>query len=154
MRAIQGVVTATVTAACLMFSGPATVHGQAAGKSALNQQLAAARAATARYHDPNVALADGFVDMGPNPGEAGMIDFVNFSLVDCTLDAAHPEALRYVASGEGLRLVAVEYSIPMACAATPPEDFLAGAGEWEQEPGVPAWSLAVFIWSGNSLESR
>ena len=153
MRAIQGVVTATVLAGCLILSGPATMQGQAAGKSSLEQQLAAARAATARYHDPNTALADGYVDLGPNPGEGGTIDFVNFDLIDCTLDVTKPEALRYVPSGDGLRLVGVEYSVPMACPDSPPEDFLAGAGEWEQEPGVPAWQLAVFIWSGNSIES-
>jgi hypothetical protein len=130
------------------------MHGHAAGGSELNQQLAVARAATARYHDPDEALADGYIDLGPNPGEGGMIDFVNFSLVDCTLEVTRPEALRYVPSGEGLRLVAVEYSIPMACAPTPPEDFLPGVGEWEQEPGVPAWALAVFIWSGKSMESQ
>jgi hypothetical protein len=150
MRAIQGVVKATVAAGCLIFSGPAVMQGRAAGNPALAQQLAAARAATAIYHDPNAALADGYVNLGPNPGEGGMYDFLNFSLIDCTLDVMHPEALRYVPSGEGLRLVGVEYSIPMACSATPPEDFLAGAGEWEQEPGVPAWSLAVFIWSGHA----
>jgi hypothetical protein len=49
-----------------------------------------------------------------------------------------------------LRLVAVEYSIPLACSATPPEDFLPGAGEWESEVVAPAWSLAVYIWSGES----
>lgn len=154
MRAIQGVVTATVTAGCLIFGGPAVMQGQSAGKSALEQQLAAARAATAIYHDPDAALADGYINLGPNPGEGGTIDFVNFSLIDCTLDVTQPEALRYVPSGNGLRLVGVEYALPMECADTPPEDFLAGAGEWEQEPGVPAWAFAAFIWSGNSLESR
>ena len=154
MKTIQGLVTATVTAGCLMLIGPALMHGQAAGRSNLQQQLAAARAGTARYHDPSEALAAGYTYLGPIPGEGGTIDFVNFSLIDCTLDVTQPEALRYVPSGNGLRLVGVEYSIPMACAATPPADFLPGAGEWEQEPGVPAWSLAVFIWSGNSLESR
>jgi hypothetical protein len=154
MRTIQGLMTATVIAACLMLSGPAEMHGYAAGRSTLQQQLAAARAATARFHDPSEAVAAGYTYIGPIPGEAGTIDFVNFNLIDCTLDVTQPEALRYVASGNGLRLVGVEYSIPMACAATPPADFLPGAGEWEQEPGVPAWSMAVFIWSGNSLESR
>jgi len=154
MRAIQAVVMATVMAGCLIYSGPAVVHGQAAGRSELQKQLAAARAATARYHDPDAALADGYVDIGPIAGEGGMTDFVNFGLIDCTLDPMRPEALRYVPSGNGLRLVGVEYSIPMECSAEPPEDFLPGAGEWEQEPGVPAWSMAVFIWSGNSAEER
>lgn len=151
MRAIPRVVTATVTAGCLLFCGSATIHGDSPG-SDVEEQLAAARAATARYHDANEALADGYINLGVNPDEGGTIDFVNFNLVDCTLDVTQPEALRYVPSGDGLRLVGVEYSIPMACSATPPEDFLPGVGEWEPEPGVPAWMLAVFIWSGHSVE--
>jgi hypothetical protein len=139
-----------LAAACVVvFSASATVHGDDLG-STVNQQLAGARAATARYHDPDAAIADGYVNVGSNPAEGEAVEFVNFGLVDCTLDALHPEALRYVASGNGLRLVAVEYSIPMACTATPPEDFLPGAGEWEPEVVAPAWSMAVWIWSGKS----
>jgi hypothetical protein len=139
-----------LAAACVVvFSASATVHGDDLG-STVNQQLAGARAATARYHDPDAAIADGYVNVGSNPAEGEAVEFVNFGLVDCTLDALHPEALRYVASGNGLRLVAVEYSIPMACTATPPEDFLPGAGEWEPEVVAPAWSTAVWIWSGKS----
>ena len=70
---------------------------------------------------------------------------------DCTLDVTRPEALRYVESGQGLRLVAVEYGIPFACASDPPEDFLSGIGEWEQEPDVPVWTKTVWIWSGGSI---
>lgn len=141
-----------LAAVCLMASSASVaLRGDDLG-STVNQQLAAARAATARYHDVNEALAAGFIDMGVNPGEGNAHEFVNFSRVDCALDATQPEALRYTDSGQGLRLVALEYSIPMACPGAPPEDFLAGAGEWEAEPGVPVWTLAVFIWSGNSIE--
>jgi len=147
MTAIQRVMTTTFAAACLLVSGSTTIHGGDL-RPDVYQQLAAARAATATYHDVNEALADGYIGLGMNPGEGDAFEFVNFGLVDCTLDALHPEALRYVESGNGLRLVAVEYSIPMDCAATPPEDFLPGAGEWEQEPGVPVWTLAAWIWTG------
>lgn len=153
MRAIHRVVTTTLAAGCLLFSGTATIHGHDL-QSDVNQQLAAARAATATYHDPNEALADGYVDLGATPGEGGTIDFVKFDLVDCTLDATRPEALRYLPSRDGLRLVGVEYAIPMTCTATPPEDFLPGVGEWEQEPGVPVWMLPVFIWSGQSVDGQ
>jgi hypothetical protein len=137
-----------LAAACvLVFSASATVHGDNLGPT-VNQQFALARAATVRYHDVSEALADGYIDMGVNPGEGDAVEFVNFGLVDCTLDPSHPEALRYVSSGNGLRLVAVEYSIPMACAATPPDDFLPGVGEWEPEPNVPVWTLAAWIWTG------
>ena len=153
MRAIHRVVTTTLAAACMLFTGSATIHGDNLGQN-VNQQLAAARAATVRYHDVNAALADGYIDVGVNPEEGDAIEFVNFGLVDCTLDATQPEALQYVESGNGLRLIAVEYSIPMACSATPPEDFLPGAGEWEPEAGVPVWSMPVSLWSGNSGESH
>lgn len=141
-----------VTVALLLLVGTTVTRGDVQG-STVNQQLAQARAATARYHDFNAALADGYTELGANPEEGGAIEFVNFGLVDCTLDAGHPEALRYVESGQGLRLIAVEYSIPMACVDGPPEDFLPGVGEWEQEAGVPIWMMPAFVWSGVSADS-
>lgn len=140
----------TLAAACvLVFSASATVHGDDLGFT-VNQQLARARAATTRYHDVNAAIADGYANVGVNPVEGEAVELVNFALVDCTLDALHPEALRYVSSGGSLRLVAVEYSIPMACSGAPPEDFLPGVGEWESEVVAPVWTLAAWIWSGES----
>jgi hypothetical protein len=150
MKPINRLVSATVVAGSLVCVAAAvTVHGQ--GQAAqVNSQLALARAATAKYHDVNAAIDDGYVPIGTNPAEGDAFELVNFSLVDCTLDAAHPEALRYVESGGRLRLIAVEYAIPMACSPNPPEWFLPGAGEWEQEAGVPAWMMGVFVWSGAS----
>ena len=150
MRPIHRLVSATALAGGLVFViASATVHGNDQNAQ-VNQQLAAARAATARYHDVNEALADGYVALGANPAEDDAFELVNFNLIDCTLDAAHPEALRYVESGGRLRLIAVEYAIPMACSPNPPEWFLPGAGEWEQEAGVPVWMMGVSVWSGNS----
>jgi len=140
---------ALLPAFVMVFSTGVTVHGDDLGDN-LNQQLAGARAATASYHDVDAAIADGYVDMGVNPFEGEAVEFLNFGLLDCTLDARHPEALRYVESGNRLRLVAIEYSVPMACSDTPPEDFLAGAGEWETEVVAPAWTLTVYIWDGAS----
>jgi hypothetical protein len=146
-------VTSALAAACLIVTGAAAIHADDLGSS-VNQQLAAARAATVRYHDFNEALADGFTDLGANPAEADEIEFVNFGLISCTLDALQPTALNYMTSGSGLRLVGVEYSIPMACAPTPPDDFLPGAGEWVAEAGAPVWSYRVSLRSGHSGESH
>jgi hypothetical protein len=140
---------ALVPAFVMVFSTGVTVHGDKL-EGDVNQQLAGARAATAWYHDVDAAIADGYVNMGVNPFEGEAVEFLNFGLLDCTLDARHPEALRYVQSGNRLRLVAVEYSLPMACSETPPEDFLPGAGEWESEVVAPAWTLAVYVWNGES----
>jgi hypothetical protein len=153
MTTVHRVVATTLAAACLLVSGSATIHGDDLGSS-VNRQLAAARAATAKYHDVNQALADGYTSMGPNPFEENELEFVNFALVNCTLDVLQPQALSYMQSGNRLRLVGVEYSIPMACAPTPPEDFLPGAGEWIAEAGAPVWSYRVPLWSGRSDESH
>ena len=152
MRASHRVGTALAVAGVL-FTGAATIHGDSHGAD-LNRQLAAARAATAVYHDPDAAIAAGYQNLGPNPAEDNRVEFVNFNLVfNCTLDVTQPEALSYVTSGQGLRLVGVEYSYPMACGA-PPEDFLPGIGEWEPEAGAPVWSKFVPLWSGNSIGSH
>lgn len=149
MAVIHRVVTTALAFTWLLVTGSVTIHGDSLG-SDVNRQLAAARAATVQYHDPDTALADGYVDLGVNPME-GLIEFVNFDLVfDCVLDATRPDALSYVQSGNNLRLVGVEYSIPMECASTPPEHFLPGIGEWEQEPGVPVWTKFVPLWSGDT----
>lgn len=153
MTVIHRVATGALATACLLFTGSATIHGDDLGSS-VNRQLAAARAATVQYHDFNEALADGYINLGPNPFEENELEFVNFGLVDCALDVQQPEALSYMESGLGLRLVGVEYSIPMACAPTPPDDFLPGAGEWIAEAGAPVWSYRVPLWSGNSDESH
>lgn len=154
MRPIYRLVSATALASAVALgAASATVHGNDLGAQ-VEQQLAMARAATAKYHDVNVALADGYVFVGVNPTEDDVFEFLNFSLVDCTLDVTQPEALRYVESGDRLRLVAVEYAIPMACSPDPPTSFLTGAGEWEQEAGVPVWMLGVPVWSGSSSDSQ
>lgn len=141
----------TLVTAVLLMAGSAVIHGTSLG-SAVNKQLAQARAATVQYHDVAEAVADEFTDMGVNPFEGGAHEFVNFGRVDCSLDVTQPEGLRYAESSSGLRLIGVEYAIPMACPGAPHEDFLPGAGEWEAEAGAPVWTMAVNIWSGHSIE--
>lgn len=112
------------------------------------QELAEARNATAKYHDVEQALADGYVQRGFAPGEG--IHFVNASLMDCTFDPTHPETLLYIPSGEGLRLVGVEYSIPSSCTSIAPDGFTGDADEWEANAeGRPVWALVAWLWLGN-----
>jgi hypothetical protein len=112
-------------------------------------ELARARNATAKYHDVAVALADGYVQKGYGSGEG--FHFVNAGLMDCTFDLERPEVLLYIPSGEGLRLVGVEYSVPNACTATAPEGFTGDADEWEgpNAEGRPMWALITWLWLGN-----
>lgn len=122
-----------VTAAMLLvatLAAPASAHddaarasaqqGQALGRSApgLGAELARVRAATARYHDVEMALADGYAPASTcveDAGGAGAMGYhyVNLGLVG-QLDPAQPQALLYHPAPNGrLRLVAVEYLSPV-----------------------------------------
>ena len=141
---------AAVIAAALVTVTSVTVRAHALGPLT-NQQLALARAGTAQYHDLATALADGYIPMGFNP-EEGVYEFVNFPLVDCTFDPAHPEGLSFEASGKGMRLVGVEYTMPYACTAAgvPPQGFAGDDDIWGQERDLPIWRLSVRIWEGSA----
>jgi hypothetical protein len=107
------VLLATVAAAALVAVGAGIV---AAGADASPpDEIQAARAATARYHSFEQALADGYTIEGePCVQEAAGamgIHAVNHTLAgDLTIDPLRPEILLYLPDGNGnLRLVGVEY---------------------------------------------
>ncbi len=114
------------------------------------QELARAYAATAKYHNIDQALLDGYVQDSPDvPGEG--FHFVKFSLVDCKFDPETPEVLHYAfgPNENRLQLVGVEYAVPFACGAAP-EGFTGDADEWEAEVGgPPVWTLNAWIWRHN-----
>lgn len=128
--------------------------------------LAKLRAATARYHDVDVAKAQGYglftdakgIACIANPPDGAMgVHYVNGDLLG-TLDALKPQALVYApAKGGQLRLAAVEYVVFQAPWDTahpdmPPMLFgqmfmLTPAGN---RYGLPAfYSLHVWVWMHN-----
>jgi hypothetical protein len=88
------------------------------------QQIAQVRQATAKYHDVNEALADGYIPVSgceaiPGMGVMG-IHYLNPALAsDLAVDPLAPELLLYVPSGDGLRLVGVEYWVASVGQPTP-----------------------------------
>lgn len=138
---------------------PASLTRAAAGQPALLGALAQIRRATARYHDPAAAEADGYVDLeecitGP-PGAGDMgVHFVKEGAIDATFDPAEPELLVYVPRGPGggLHLAALEYYVPDE---TPSE---AEAPELEGQPFevlpeghplFPGYALHAWVWMQN-----
>jgi hypothetical protein len=94
---------------------------EAAAENPVGQDLANARAATARYHQVEQALADGYVPdpyIGipvciASPAGAMGIHYLKLSLVDEQIDIEQPEMLLYVPNNDGkLKLVALEYFKP------------------------------------------
>ena len=121
--------------------------------SALNKQLAAVRAATARYHRVEAAEADLYVrvsDCVALPGVGGMgYHYARFDLVDARLDVAQPEVLVYAPLPNGeLKLVAAEYLMP---AAAGPRPTLYGQLFEDGPPDLPfpSYALHAWVWEHN-----
>ncbi len=136
--------------AMLLFPlGAATATGVA--DSDTLQQVAQVRRVTAQYHDVERALADGYV--APHGCVEGMgYHYLNPSLAsDLAIDPLAPELLIYAPSGNGLKLVAVEYFAANVGQAHP---ILFGrqldgpmAGH---EPGMPEhYDLHAWVWQAN-----
>lgn len=123
--------------------------------------LAGTRAATARYHDVDRAVADGYAPTGgcvAVPGLGGMgVHYVNVPLLlDPTLDPERPEVLVYEPQKNGrMRLVATEW---LAFAAAYPNGAPSLFGQTLENgpplpgPGgapVPSYALHAWIWKHN-----
>ncbi len=116
-----------VAALVMIFMAPVVLAAPGAPGGGVNSELAAARRATAMYHDVDEALADGYVQLsGHVPGMGA--HFANLGLLDGTFSLTHPEILLYsLAEGNRPKLVAVEYVV-----VGPLPEGLAGASDvWE-----------------------
>lgn len=152
MLALLAVLTATTLHSTALavstksLSAPVTANPAAA----LNEELARSRSATARYHSVEAAEADGYISINfCEPGEG--CHWLNPSYVDGTFDAEHPEILLYAPGENGLRLVALEYVIPISLLpGGPPEGFTGDEDQWRDDTeGAGLWELTVWLWLNN-----
>ena len=139
----------------LVGSGATRVHTTNSAANHLSpatlQELAAARSATARYHDIDQAIADGYTDIHLYLSGEGF-HYVNFSLIDANFDPEHPEVLLYapVSGEERLELVGVEYLVPLALSTDPPTGFTGDSDEWRMDSeGFGLWEVNAWIWLHN-----
>jgi hypothetical protein len=119
----------------------------------LQTALATLRRATARYHELDAALADGFVLLHPceeRPGEGpvGAV-YLDPTRLDGVIDPSQPEALVYEPAGNGrFKLVAAEFAVPyVAWTEADPPEFMGATFQPEDEFGV--WALHAWIWRHN-----
>ncbi|GAB2777121.1 hypothetical protein GCM10010465_24780 [Actinomadura fibrosa] len=116
-------------------------------------ELASVRAATARYHDFDKAMEDGYVvpvpGFFPNMG----YHFLNPDYLDYTFEAERPELLIYVPDKNGkMRLVGVEYAVPIDDLENPqpaPEGFTGDSDVWTINRDAHLWTLHAWIWYHN-----
>lgn len=128
-----------------------------------SSDLARVRAATARFHNVDAALAAGYIPVSPcteSPAGGMGFHYLNPALFDRTLEPTRPEALTYAPSPSGgLRLASVEYLIPTLNQSLPPapdpvHPSLFGVpfdGPMPgHDPGMPVhYDLHVWLWQHN-----
>jgi hypothetical protein len=135
------------------------IHDHSDDKSLKEQSplVEKVRAATARYRDVNVAIADGYAAgpcvSGPNRGAMG-VHLINASLLGKEINSETPEALIYEPTQDGrMRLVGVEF-ITLAAdwvAEVPTLDghLLHLVGE-PNRYGIPSfYEIHVWAWRNN-----
>lgn len=127
-----------------------------------DRQLAAVRAATAKYHNVATAIANGYLptdECAELPGVGGMgYHYVNPAVFGAPLDPLRPAILLYVPSDDGIRLGGVEYAwidADQDLATDDDRPSLFGVpfdgpmpGHF---PGMPIhYDLHVWIWDNNA----
>jgi len=157
----------------LAMSGAAAAAPGAKGDGA---SLADIRQATAQFQDPAAAVAAGYVPVSPCealPGVGGMgVHYLNPGFAqDLSSDPLAPEVLLYAPTGDGWRLVGVEYfSVALAVTESGPAPWFGSEppplGFFNAAPSVLGhtfngpmaghnpqmpwhYDLHVWIWQGN-----
>lgn len=153
--------TATLIAACAdeppfapELQTPSAEQSQSSAAAEEAVAIATIRRATARYHDLETAIADGFVLLHPceeRPGEGPVgIVYVHLGrLMDGVADPRTPDALVYEPSATGRpALVGAEFAIPFSLwTEQEPPQFLGAEFQPEGEFGV--WGLHIWAWRHN-----
>ena len=112
-------------------------------------QIDAARAATAKYQDLSRALADGYVDAKIVMQQMGY-HYLNASLLDDKFESDKPEILVYAPDASGrMKLVAVEYAVPLDKSTSAPEGFAGSADTWSANTKYGLWTLHAWLYQQN-----
>lgn len=140
-------------AAAGLFGGTAAADG-----GNLQQDLAAVRSATAKYHDPAVAYADGYLAFDHDGNAVSLEDVVSNAEAVCgmgyhfvngglmgTVDRLLPQVLVYGVDDDGdLLLGAVEYIVPTSAVPTAGAWFHGHDDHWE--PFFIPDTSALHVW--------
>tara|TARA_R100000935_G_scaffold42151_1_gene63822 strand:+ start:682 stop:1251 length:570 start_codon:yes stop_codon:yes gene_type:complete len=106
---------------------------------------------TRRFHNFQVALAQGWDTQATGHVPGMGIHYINEDLMDDKFEMEKPESLLYVETDEGMTFVAVEYLIVGLSPEGPaPEGFIGDTDVWVYNPAVEAWTLHVWVGLENS----
>lgn len=146
-----------VTAALVACDDGATLAPDplvAYASAAENQAFAALRGATARYHDVNAAIDDGFIllhgcEVRPGAGAVGILYVHLGRYLDGVIDPSLPDGLLYAPGRSGQpRLTGVELAIPRTMWPLPEPPRFLGV-PFQEEDEFDAFGLHIWLWSHN-----
>ena len=126
-------------------------HGECETKEC-RALLTSAKRATAKYHDFQTALNEGFVQLSPCvavPGLGAMgFHFGNFGrIMNPNVEATEPEVLIYMPDEDGtMRLVALEYVVPAPLVGSAPTLF---GHTFDFSPERNTYELHAWAWRNN-----
>lgn len=153
-----------VTSSWIIFAAVllvATVSANGQHNEGKRHEIATIQRATARYHQLDAALADGYevlfdCTVNPNdPTEAMGQHYINFGLKDDRVELAKPEVLMYEPQANGkMKLVGVEYVIfEEDWTGSEAPRFLDQEMHYKTAVGVhpagPFYELHAWVWKHN-----
>ena len=140
MRKLLSFLVVMIAALLFVSSASASAKEHSSPGKSVSMEINKVKAATAKYHDVNQALKDGYVKASPYVPQMGY-HYVKGSLVDGVVDPLAPEALLYIPTKTGLKLVGVEY-------LSTENQSLFGVNFDPPHDGLP-YTLHAWIWTAN-----
>ena len=112
---------------------------------AVERELASVRAATDDFSTIDAALDAGYADIDVVMQNMGY-HYMNADLVDATFDVDQPEILVYAPDAGGtMRLVAVEYAVPLDLSENAPAGFTGDDDVWARNEVFGLWLLHAWV---------
>jgi hypothetical protein len=144
--------------AVIAAAGLATLAGGTAAFASNGQtDVAAIRAVTAKYHNVQIAIADGYVPTDACVPGMGYHYVKPANVMDPAIDPLNPEVLLFAPAPDGVKLVGVEYmKVDADQDLSTDDDRPSVIGQpfegpmLGHEPGMPIhYDKHVWIWSHN-----
>ena len=116
---------------------------------AVDRELESVESATDQFATLDAALAAGYADIDVVMQNMGY-HYLKESLLDADFQVDSPEILVYAPDAGGtMRLVAVEYAVPLSLAEEPPAGFTGSDDEWDRNETFQLWTLHAWVHRDN-----
>ena len=123
--------------------------GNDPAEPAVDRELDEVRNATTQYATLDAALDAGYADIDVVMQNMGH-HYLREELLDADFRVDSPEILVYAPDAGGtMRLVAVEYAVPLALSENPPAGFTGDDDAWDRNETFQLWTLHAWVHRDN-----